>query len=704
MDIQPGRIMNNFLDVNRKQYVIPVYQRNYAWPEEQCRKLFEDILKAAKNQQPHFCGSVVYAKINEKNGIDYFILIDGQQRFTTMYLLLKALLDEADTELDKEKLTLIIYNNDKFQEYNYDEQTKLKLKPIKEDADQLLLLLSNKYDLMKKESGIWRNYQYFRTAIKNAKSNGFSVTDIYLGMTQLSCARIGLDKDDNPQEIFERINSTGLELSLEDKIRNFVLMTDCDQEQLFENYWFKIECMLDKKLLHNFFLDYMNMKSEGFVREKDAYESFKDLFKKGGYTNESMLIDLLKYATIYNVFYNESEKYGKKINVLLDGFRKIKQTTIHMFLFNIFEDFEQKVITETELENILQFFLSYTVRRIVCEVPSNSLRGLYKTLYSRLFSDPSHKEKYYDTIVSFFRQQTSKDKWVTDEEFLQALQKNNLYPKTAACKYILASVENMGKEKVDVSSMTIEHIMPQHDTPSNDWANMLGDDWEIAHTDYLHRLGNLTLTGYNTEIGNRPYQEKLDILYGIKSFGKNTISGSPKATYLYQDVRQEKWTIEVMEKRAERISKGILNVFSIIEPSFNISFKDPLSAEYNIDCLTNIKNVYIEYYVMQGERFYVDNGAISQMLFSVADELYSQNPDPIDDMISRKEFFKPTASRIAFSYDLEDVKGSPHKLKNTDIYITHQMNANETLDFIRTLLDKYEIPHEDFQCCLKQKK
>ena len=247
--------MNNFIEQNKRQYAIPVYQRNYEWSKDQCVKLFQDIIVAAHRGKEHFCGSVVYSLVRFENNINHYIIIDGQQRMTTVYLLLKALMDMAETDSERDTIEGVLINSDPFNTYAVDVASKLKLKPIKSDNNQLLLLMDGKMDEIDKASGIWHNYELFCDLIREQQATGMTVTQIYYGIQQLTCVDIGLDPDDNAQEIFERINSTGVPLSLADKIRNFVLMVDADQETLYEQYWLPAENAVCRENMTAFFLD-----------------------------------------------------------------------------------------------------------------------------------------------------------------------------------------------------------------------------------------------------------------------------------------------------------------------------------------------------------------------------------------------------------------------------------------------------------------
>ena len=686
MNIEPGRIINDFIEPNKRQYVIPVYQRNYEWPREQCEKLFDDIIMAYKNDRNHFCGSIIYAPLREEHGIIYYVIVDGQQRLTTIYLLLKALIDSAETDRDKETLTSVLFNMDKFSEYGINEASKLKLKPIKSDNNQLFLLMDNKYDKIDKSSGIWTNYNVFKDKISLLLStdSGMDIKNIYLGIEKLFCARIKLDASDNAQEIFERINSTGVPLSLSDQIRNYVLMTDVNQEKLYETYWLEIENLLTRDKMSAFFLDYLNLKNDGFTKEKEAYDIFKLLYTRGKYTNESMLQELKHYAEVYSVFLYGSDSYSKKINDDLRGLRLLKQSTVYLFLFSVFDDYQAGVITETELERVLSMLLSYSVRRMMCEIASNSLRGVYKTLYNKVFSQKRNKELYYDSIVSFMFQMTYKDAIPSDDNFRYALIHNNLYQKHALCNFILDKLENQGKEKILTDSLSVEHIMPQNKNLSTAWQEMLGDNWFEDRDKWLHTLGNLTLTGYNSELGDKPFDEKKALIEEKKT----------KVVFLYQDVQDKKeWNASTIESRANRLAESALQLFAIQRPEKMISFADPRYKEYTCADSGNATYKMVNYYELMGERVVVDSFA--DMVRSVTKKLYNYDRDIIIRMAKNLELFDGWLNP-AFSYDSSDVRNGV-RIEGTDIYTVSGLSAYDCISYIRGLIRKYDLDiEEDF--------
>ena len=693
MKIEKGGFINDFIDKNLRQYGIPVYQRNYKWSKEQCEQLFEDVLQAYETDRYHFTGAVVYKLLKTENKIDHYIIIDGQQRLTTVYILLKALIDVAETEAEKEPLRTLIFNQDKFKKYDIDESTKLKLKPVKSDNKQLMLLMEGRIDEMDKGSGIYQNYDLFCELTRKALQDNpdLSVEKIYSGIQNLSCATIKLEEEEEgkEQEIFERINSTGVPLSLDDKIRNFVLMTDVDQDRLYDEHWIKIEKMLGEDEMSKFFLDYLNFKIEGFTTEENAYDDFKALYRNKGYTNESMLKELHHYASQYKIFLSGDESIGTIASDALKALRELKQTTVYVFLFSVLDDFENDVISKETLDKILQLLLNYSVRRLVCEIPSNSLRGFYKTLYNRVFNNEANKEHYYDAIVSFMMQLTSKNVIPSDENFLLALQERNLYAKKKVCKLLLAAVENQTKEKLEVSQLSIEHIMPQNKNLSKNWQGMLGENWEYIHNKYLHTLGNLTLTGYNSELGDKCFEEKK----------KKLMESTTHITFLNVDVLdKDKWSEAEIKKRAEKLSKTIKKLFPIEYPEVKIEFNDPRYKEYTVSEPDNATGKEVNYYELLGER--VNITSFAGMVRSVAEKLYELDNGVIENMAMENVKLFGWSNPI-FSYDKSVIKNAhekEHELKkNSGIYMSTGFSAYDCIRIIGELLKYYDLnPEEDF--------
>lgn len=579
-----------------------------------------------------------------------------------------------------------IFNTDQYNQFQLDETSKMKLKPAKDNNDQLLNLIYDKHDKIDTSCEIYRNYEHFCDLIREKQSEGITVSDIYRGIGLLTVAVIQLDDNDNAQEIFERINSTGIPLSLSDKIRNFVLMTEVDQDRLYESYWLKAEQLLSRDQLEGFFLDYLNFKMDGFTKESTAYDDFKALYARGRYTNETMLGEILHYAQQYHAFYcGDKLRLSDEANQLLDSLRKLNQTTVYIFLFSVFDDFDTGVIDDETLCKVLRLLLNYSIRRLICEVGSNSLRGLYKTLYGRVFNRPENKANYYDAIVSFLLQMTSKDVMPSDAEFIAALKERNLYRKNALCKYLLVAIENQGKEQIKTDALTIEHIMPQNKNLSTVWQRMLGSDWELVRERYLHTLGNLTLTGYNSELGDLPFTEKQ----------KRLSEQTTHVTVLYSDVKgKTEWNARTIEARAERLSGEVLRLFTVEQPTTKIDFSDPRYQLYTVSDPHNATYKTVNYYELLGERVNVDSFAL--MVRSVASKLYDLNRSMIDRMARNLEVF-PAWLNPVFAYDKDAIRNAVKLKSDSDIYISTGFSAYDCICFIKALLKKYDLDlEEDF--------
>lgn len=393
---------------------IPVYQRNYDWTETNVRRLMEDIKTVVEEKKPHFIGAIVYMESqNSDLGMPEYLIIDGQQRLTTITLLLQALKDLCD-ESDKDQKTakqIETWLTNMFAPEEY----KIKLKPIKSDNVQYEALLNHDLDIIDQNSHIYKNYEVARKAFVSWIKSGITPQEILNALRQLQVVGISLKKgEDDPQIIFESINSTGVALTNSDLIRNFLLMSDHDQDRLFEEYWLPIENALrrdnDNSQMDLFFRQYVIMKSHAPVTGRKVYSSFVELFKKNGYTHESALQEIKKYVDIYSTFlYPDSTNYSDEIKGYLADLNQLNQTTCYPFLMHVFADFENQVIDRSTLNKILKLITVYLIRRSICNIPTNSLNGLFAYLYSRVFRISANKTKYYESINKFMFAQKTKD-------------------------------------------------------------------------------------------------------------------------------------------------------------------------------------------------------------------------------------------------------------------------------------------------------
>lgn len=672
-------LVQDLIEKNKRVFKIPVYQRNYDWKDVQCSKLFEDIIIAYQYDRKHFTGSIVYIK-GERNysGLDEVMVIDGQQRITTIFILLKAIYEKA-IELNEiriqEELKDYLFNR------NCEEEFKLKLKPIKEDDKHFRALMQNDYENIGVDTNIYKNYKLFVKLINRELGKGLLLGDILNGLKHLEAIEIVLDKalGDDPQTIFESINSTGLDLSLADLVRNFVLMSDERQEYLYENYWLKLEQSLSTERLADFIITFLNFKMSENVTQTNAYIKFKQLYADNKYSNESMLSDLLHYAKYQALFIGRKNSYSHKINELMCDFRLLDQSTIYIFLYSIFDDFENQVIDENSLCDILDFFRAYCIRRIICEVPSNSLRGLFKTLYKRLFADS--KEQIYEKLYSFFIGLRSKDKIPDELEFKQKLLLGNLYNKKKACKYILSSIENkQSKELLNMEDLTIEHILPQKvDVPV--WVNEIGENYKEVYNTYLHTLGNLTITGYNGELGTKSFKEKKDIIVKYS-----------KANKLNEDIlNQMKWTESSIKNRAKNLADYVMNIFKFKVPSviYNGFVSDDKMTFDDIDTITGKKPTSIS---ICGEIKRVSS-FVEMLVVSV--NLLADLDIGLMTKLANSNFKIKFADRNYITNDEESLRKAK-EIGDTGIFYETNLSAKNILQFIKELLDCYGLDREDF--------
>ena len=680
MDAHKLWMLRDFIGTNKVLFRIPVYQRNYDWSESNCNRLLDDIYDIMQSGDKHFLGTIVF--MAAKSGgfaLQEYIIIDGQQRLTTLMLILKALSvvaesvgDDCYHEIEEQ------YLHNKY----CDEEFKVKLKPIKSDNNQFTLLLEDKIDEMYEDTHIYHNFMLCKERFERWAERGINPSQVLDALTKLEIVEIVLTKgEDDPQVIFESINSTGLELSNADLIRNYLLMNADDQEKLYENYWLYIEKTLRNKMdysnLDAFFMQYIVYKTSKPVNSRQLYNSFVKLFKDSGYSQESILKELRYYAEIFGAFVYGSAKYSERINRLLYRLRVLNQTTCYPFLLHVFDDYHQGVIDEETVEKILQFILAYLLRRMVCGVPSNTLRGLFTYLYNRIFKVASNKQKYYETLNKFLFTVSSKDVIPSAGEFERALQKANIYGNNALCRFLLLDIENGdSKEILQAENLTIEHIMPQ--TLSADWSHIRPEE----HEEYLHTLGNLSVTGYNSELSNKSFAEKQDI-----------IRENSKAVILNSDVLdKESWNIATIQARAKRLAGIVMTRYKIdriVDDSIEFEYIETLTLD-DYDEVTGKKLVSFKLF---GETYRQNKYAL--MLLDVIKLLDKKSPGKLQTLAENNYSFNST-KRKHVHLNI-DGSGMRWPWKVTDgIYLEANLSAWSCIRFIENLLSEFGFEKDQF--------
>lgn len=546
----------NFLS-NKQQLSIPIYQRKYSWKEKECKQLWDDIIRVGSSpitDETHFVGSIVYMKINPHmmTPISELLVIDGQQRITTVSLLISAIASYLKKEpvenlMDWQAILNYYLINDLEKG-----EKRYKFLLTAEDKNTLIKIIDNiqsDEDIMftsEDSQNIINNYQLFEKWL-----NKDNIELAYIGLTRLLIIYIALEQGkDNPQLIFESLNSTGLELNQTDLIRNYILMglEPDEQEKLYNNYWLEIEKGFENNhdnLFDNFIRHYLTIKLKRIPKIKEIYLEFKQYSKDFNHV-EDLVKDIYKYAQYYFNFVFEKEENLKLRNSFKD-LNELNYDVTHCFMLELYNDYYNEKITTDIFIKILDLIQSYLVRRQICNIPANSLNKTFAGLHDEINSDD-----YFNSFKFALIEKDIYKRFPNTSEFKENLQMKDIYNSRIRA-YILRKLENYeSKEPINVESFTIEHIMPQNPNLSDDWKFELGANWEEVQKTYLHTLGNLTLTGYNSELSDRPFLEKRDIEGGFASSPLN----------LNKDLRTlSNWNENEIKKRAQKLSEIAIKVW-----------------------------------------------------------------------------------------------------------------------------------------------
>ena len=515
MDARKGNIYE-ILNGN-KQFLIPVYQRYYSWDIEQCKRLWNDIVEMQKKGKAgHFVGSIVnIAEQAMPTGVQKYMIIDGQQRMTTLSLLLLALRDYAiknpeDTTINARRIDNMLLKN----EYESgDERYKLLL--TETDRDILMRLVEEKPILDDTRSKLLDNYKFFAGKIADKE---LMPAEVYESIGKLQIVNITLDRSlDDAQAIFESLNSTGKELSESDLIRNYVLMglEPTEQTYVYEHLWRPMELLFvyetQDSVMDRFFRDYLTMKITRIPKQDRVYEEFKLYHLNCEFsTIREFCHDLLTYAKYYTdmVFKRSSDPALKS---LYEDINDLRMEVSYPFLLKVHNDYAEGVISEDDLKLIIRLCISYVFRRSICDIPTNSLNKTFATLKNEIKPDD-----YVNSIKAFFVMRDDYKEFPDDEKFMAAFVSRDIYTMRIR-NFILSHLENYGnKAPIIIENYTIEHIMPQNSSLSPEWQQMLGANWREVQKTYLHTIGNLTLTAYNSEMSDRPFMAKMDMEGGFK--------------------------------------------------------------------------------------------------------------------------------------------------------------------------------------------
>ncbi|MBO8142800.1 MAG: DUF262 domain-containing protein [Firmicutes bacterium] len=548
-----------FLDFLRKspQFIIPIYQRQYSWTERQCRQLWDDIIRAGSSNDvaAHFVGSIVYIEegIYQVTSQSRLLVIDGQQRLTTISLLLEALArhvgDREPVEGFSAKKIRSYYLMNPLEEG--DRAYKLLL--TETDRDTLNAIVCQKELPAEHSVRVAQNFEFFKEQVA---ALGDDLTVLCHGLTKLVIVDIALTRgQDNPQLIFESMNSTGLELTQADLIRNFILMglEPEHQTRLYRDYWRQMERAIGQEAYGNhfdaFMRHYLTLRTGEIPRKDDVYEVFKayarrpDVAEKGV---DALVADIHRFANYYCAMALGQEQ-DKELAAAFRDLRELKVDVAWPFLLELYEDYRQGLLPKKDFLRAVRLVESYVFRRAVCGIPANSLDKTFATFRRAL-----DKNRYLESIEAHFLSLPSYRRFPRDEEFERELKRRDLY-NFRSRSYWLRRIENDGrKEPVPVDEYTIEHILPQNENLSPEWQKALGPNWKKVQETWLHTLGNLTLTGYNSEYSDRPFPEKRDMPGGFRESPLRLNQGLGEV---------EVWNEEAIQARADRLAKLALEVW-----------------------------------------------------------------------------------------------------------------------------------------------
>ncbi|MDQ2715193.1 MAG: DUF262 domain-containing protein, partial [Chloroflexota bacterium] len=564
----------------KKQFVIPIYQRAYSWTREQCEQLWNDIMRTATESDidAHFIGSIVFIQrgLFTVANIPQLLVIDGQQRLTTLSLLLVALAKAVQNSTSPISISHEeIYDSYLFNKHGKDEQ-HYKLLLTQSDKDTLIQIIDDpdRAKTARPASRLIENYCFFEDKIHQSKLN---LDTLYLGISKLIIVEISLDKDhDNPQLIFESLNSTGMDLSQADLIRNYVLMglNNDEQSQLYRQYWYPLE----HYFLHangvsgfdRFMRDYLTLKQGTIPNIDKVYASFK-IYQRSKLTTpmSEIVADIYRYASYFvNMAFLQEE--DPEIRGVLADINTLQVNVAYPFLLDLYDDYVNRRLSRQDFIAILKLVESYVFRRSICGIPTNALNKIFVTLAREI--DKSH---YLESVQASFLSKSSGGRFPRDEEFRAEFVVKNMY-NFRNLNYLLSKLENFErKEPVHIADCTIEHIMPQNEHLSSEWQSELGPDWQDVHAKYLHTIGNLTLTGYNSQLSDRSFQEKRTMQGG---FADSPIRLNRSLANL------EYWNALEMEKRAQALADLAIKVWPIPLSESEVSkFGQQVEGESSIE-------------------------------------------------------------------------------------------------------------------------
>jgi len=659
-------------------FVIPVYQREYEWQLEHCKQLYSDLLSTIINNRPtHFFGSIVSAT-NPKGGRGEYVIIDGQQRITTISILLIAIyniLKQGILISADKKLTDKIHNKYLRDEYDH----TIKLIPAANSQNAYNALFSEDLSDLEQDSRITKNYQYFYTSILKRE---VTIDELMEAVSRLVVIDIILEKDDDAQLIFESLNSTGLALSESDKVRNYVLMSLPleMQEKYYTSYWYKIEKYTPKNT-DAFLRDYLTIKLRRIPAIANIYSEFKVYAETAD--KETLLQDMVKYAKYYYMIQSPETAEGD-IKKILTKLRKLDNSVINPYVMEILDGYQSGMIISNEIISILRILETYLVRRIICGVPAQGLNKVFMTLHKDVLRQEGNETGYVEKLKYILLSKQGSGRFPTDTEVRDNLLNRNLYQdmKLTYLLYLLESLENQDNyEVVDLENLisegqlSIEHIMPQ--TLSDKWKEELGGS-ETAlqvHEQWLHKLANLSLTAYNSKYSNNSFFDKKNMPKGFKE-------SHLKLNHYVATC--DKWAREELVERNNQLTNLALKIWPTYVSSFVPAQKEGNTFSLDEDVDLYNRNIYS--FTFAGTKYSVKTWR--EFLASVIGLLHERDGAVLQDLALSSEK-TPVAQAISASEDAFS-PGDSRRIAE-GIYLRVHGDTGSKISLIKKYLSLFDV-------------
>ena len=670
--------LDKLIKQNDIQFVIPVYQRNYDWTEKHCKVLLSDIIEAGKNKKEHFIGSIVYVTDNKPaTSVKELIVVDGQQRLTTItliYLRLYKLLDEIGNQSLKDK----IHEQYLINKFANTPDKKIKLKPTANNDKALKHIYDNVKISLNEKSNVIDNYIFFD---KNITQDNYE--DVLEGLANLIFVDMALDRNiDDPQRIFESLNSTGLDLSQGDLIRNYILMKLNSQQQtdIYENYWEYIEKFAkdeskNENMVSDFIRDFMTSEYGKIPNKNRVYEEFKEKYSIDDFDKIKEYLEILKeYASYYNKLLNPQNENDKDISLKLENIKSLEVNVSYPFFLKIYKDYSDNVIDKEEFMHIIDLIESFVFRRFICDVPTNAMNKIFMTLYSKI-----DKNNYIESLEKHLCKLGSAQRFPKDDEIISKLKEKNIYESINQKRkmYLFEKLEQgLSQTFINFSQTpyTIEHIFPQK--PVKEWKKELNPkDYDIMQ-EKLHTIANLTISANNGELGNKTFKEKkcMNVNGGEQGYIYSKL-------WLNEYLKQiEEWKPKNIEERFNTIKKRFLKVWKY--PNVVI-INDNIEVDiFEADDPTGKKLEYIKF---NGEE-HNDITDVSK-LFSFILKYYYKEKEEL--------FFADEIQKLVNITKNKDELRSQYPVELSDIYYAeNNYSSYQKFDLIKKLIDIFDREDE----------